>query len=168
VVVNRRLALATGVAATLVFLSAAAMLTVLLSASPARRPVPELVDAPLDVPTSAPTPTQPQVVYQDEVVWVPVAPSDGPPALGPAGPSAPPAAAEPAVPPTSTAPPAYASGAPTSATTVEAPSSVAVTTTTTRPPGVPEDWPSDRPIPPMPSGCRQPQLEDDGTWNCQH
>jgi hypothetical protein len=38
----------------------------------------------------------------------------------------------------------------------------------TYPPGVPADWPSSRPIPPQPSGCVQPQLELDGTWNCQH
>jgi len=40
------------------------------------------------------------------------------------------------------------------------------TTTTTRPPGVPADWPPDKPIPPMPSNCREPQLEDNGLWNC--
>jgi len=40
-------------------------------------------------------------------------------------------------------------------------------TTTTRPRGVPADWPPDKPIPPMPPGCRQPQLEDNGVWNCQ-
>jgi hypothetical protein len=42
------------------------------------------------------------------------------------------------------------------------------TTTTTLPPGVPKDWPADKPIPPMPDGCRDPQLEDNGVWNCQH
>jgi hypothetical protein len=40
-------------------------------------------------------------------------------------------------------------------------------TTTTRPPGVPKDWPPDKPIPPMPPNCHQPQLEDNGVWNCQ-
>lgn len=45
---------------------------------------------------------------------------------------------------------------------------VAPTTTTTRPPGVPLDWPADKPIPPVPDNCRQPQLEDNGVWNCQH
>jgi len=40
-------------------------------------------------------------------------------------------------------------------------------TTTTRPRGVPADWPPDKPIPPMPPNCRQPQLEDNGVWNCQ-
>ena len=37
-----------------------------------------------------------------------------------------------------------------------------------RPPGVPSDWPPDRPIPPMPADCRKPQLEDNGIWNCDH
>jgi hypothetical protein len=40
-------------------------------------------------------------------------------------------------------------------------------TTTTRPRGVPVDWPPNKPIPPMPPNCRQPQLEDNGVWNCQ-
>jgi hypothetical protein len=38
----------------------------------------------------------------------------------------------------------------------------------TYPPGVPASWPSGKPIPPMPSPCVQPQLEDNGVWNCQH
>ncbi len=37
----------------------------------------------------------------------------------------------------------------------------------TYPPGVPASWPSNRPIPPMPSPCVQPKLEDNGVWNCQ-
>jgi hypothetical protein len=40
-------------------------------------------------------------------------------------------------------------------------------TPTTLPPGVPHDWPADKPIPPMPPNCRQPQLELNGVWNCQ-
>src|SRR5205085_9723848 len=40
-------------------------------------------------------------------------------------------------------------------------------TPTTRPPGVPADWPAGKPVPPMPPNCRQPQLEDNGVWNCQ-
>jgi hypothetical protein len=40
-------------------------------------------------------------------------------------------------------------------------------TSTTRPPGVPDDWPAGKPIPPMPANCKQPQLEDNGVWNCQ-
>ena len=47
-------------------------------------------------------------------------------------------------------------------------STTAPTTSTTRPPGVPDDWPDDRPIPPMPEDCEKPQLEDNGTWNCDH
>jgi hypothetical protein len=38
------------------------------------------------------------------------------------------------------------------------------TTTTIR--GVPKDWPAGKPIPPMPPGCQQPQLELNGVWNC--
>ncbi len=40
-------------------------------------------------------------------------------------------------------------------------------TPTTRPRGVPDDWPAGKPIPPMPANCHQPQLEDNGVWNCQ-
>lgn len=36
------------------------------------------------------------------------------------------------------------------------------------PPGVPADWPASQPIPSMPAGCVQPQLELNGQWNCQH
>jgi hypothetical protein len=32
---------------------------------------------------------------------------------------------------------------------------------------IPSDWPADKPIPPIPAGCGQPQLEDNGVWNCQ-
>lgn len=56
-------------------------------------------------------------------------------------------------------------------TTTEAPTTTttaARTTPTTRPAGVPRDWPANKPIPPMPANCRQPQLEDNGRWNCQH
>lgn len=42
------------------------------------------------------------------------------------------------------------------------------TTAAARPEGVPADWPANQPIPPMPAGCVQPQLEDSGVWNCQH
>lgn len=38
----------------------------------------------------------------------------------------------------------------------------------TWPIGVPKDWPPDKPIPPMPPNCGQPQLEDNGVWNCDH
>jgi hypothetical protein len=33
---------------------------------------------------------------------------------------------------------------------------------------VPADWPASKPIPPMPPGCKQGQLEDNGVWNCQN
>lgn len=46
----------------------------------------------------------------------------------------------------------------------------AATTSTTLPPGarIPSDWPADKPIPPIPPGCRKPVLEDNGVWNCDH
>ncbi len=60
---------------------------------------------------------------------------------------------------------------PTPVTTTPAPTSApttTATTTTTWPQGVPHDWPKNKPIPPMPPNCRQPQLEDNGVWNCDH
>ena len=33
-------------------------------------------------------------------------------------------------------------------------------------PAFAQDWPAGKPIPPIPPGCRQPQLEDNGVWNC--
>jgi hypothetical protein len=45
---------------------------------------------------------------------------------------------------------------------------IPTTTPTTWPRGVPRDWPKDKPIPPMPPNCRDPQLEDNGVWNCDH
>jgi hypothetical protein len=69
----------------------------------------------------------------------------------------------PAAPPTTAAPaPAPEQTPPAPATTT-----VPTTTPTTRPPGVPADWPANKPIPPMPPNCHQPQLEDNGVWNCQ-
>jgi hypothetical protein len=88
------------------------------------------------------------------------APVTASPVTTPAAPPAPtPTTAGPT--PTTAGPPALAPGATT--TTTRAP-----TTTTTRPPGVPSDWPANKPIPPMPAGCQQPQLEDNGVWNCDH
>jgi hypothetical protein len=31
---------------------------------------------------------------------------------------------------------------------------------------IPEDWPADKPLPPMPANCAEPHLEDNGVWNC--
>ena len=68
---------------------------------------------------------------------------------------------------TTTSPPRTTSTiAPTApSTTVVQPSP-----TTTWPPGVelPSDWPAGKPYPPIPPGCRQPHLEDNGVWNCEH
>jgi hypothetical protein len=73
--------------------------------------------------------------------------------------------------PTSAAPapaPSPAAPLPVSAAPPPATAPPATTTTTERPDGVPDDWPEDEPIPPMPPGCEKPQLEDDGEWNCDH
>ena len=66
-------------------------------------------------------------------------------------------------PPVTTAAPAAGSTSPAG------PTAAASTPSTTNwpPPGVPRDWPKSNPIPPIPSGCVQPRLEDDGIWNCQ-
>lgn len=58
-------------------------------------------------------------------------------------------------------------------TTTTAPTTTVTTipgAATTLPPGaeVPRDWPVGVPYPPIPSGCRQPHLEDNGMWNCEH
>ncbi len=45
--------------------------------------------------------------------------------------------------------------------------STTATTAAPRPEGVPADWPANKPIPPVPADCVQPQLEDNGIWNCQ-
>lgn len=83
-----------------------------------------------------------------------------PPAITlPTSPTVAPAVATTTVPQATTPPPA------TTSPPTTAPRAV---TTTTRPPGVPADWPADEPIPPMPPDCEQPQLEDDGQWNCDH
>ena len=30
-----------------------------------------------------------------------------------------------------------------------------------------DDWPADKPLPPIPANCQQPHLEDNGVWNCE-
>ena len=64
--------------------------------------------------------------------------------------------------PAKTTPPTLATTPPSPAATVPS----ATTPTTTRPPGVPADWPAGKPIPKMPPNCAQPQLELSGVWNC--
>lgn len=71
----------------------------------------------------------------------------------------------PAPPPATAAPVAPA---PTATTATSTTNPAPVTTVAARPEGVPADWPANKPIPPMPTGCLQPQLEDNGVWNCQH
>jgi len=75
----------------------------------------------------------------------------------------------PAPTPAPTSPPTVAPTTPTTAPRVTTPPTTAPPTGTTLPPGVriPSDWPPGVPIPPIPPGCKQPQLEDNGVWNCQ-
>ena len=108
----------------------------------------------------------------------PAPPAQGgrsPAAASPSVPTAPTAAptitASPVTAPANPPPPSAAvTTATTQPTTTAAPSTTPapVTTTAARPEGVPADWPANKPIPPMPAGCAQPQLEDNGVWNCQH
>jgi hypothetical protein len=78
--------------------------------------------------------------------------------------------------PSTPATPAVRSTPTTTTEPFETPQPIATTTTTTTVPpvttttwprGVPRDWPPGKPIPPMPPNCREPQLEDNGVWNCQ-
>jgi hypothetical protein len=167
---NRKLALAGSLSAAVALVSGAVMVGTLLSASPGHHTTPDLAVASVDTESATVTSLDPVVVYQDEYELVAsgqAAPASGSAApgssqevsgavSGPAsgfaagGSSVVPAVSSPVV----TTPPVTAAPAP-------------ATTTTTRPPGVPSDWPPDKPIPPMPPGCREPQLEDNGVWNCQ-
>ena len=120
----------------------------------------------------------------DQPGATPTVPSDGPvsgtTSPRPTGtlPSAP-SAAQPSPTPTNTPTTAPATNSPSSAvpTTATPPTNAPVTTapattasppTTVRPPGVPADWPANKPIPPLPANCIKPQLEDNGVWNCEH
>lgn len=118
-------------------------------------PAPTTVGA--TTPSTAPGPvviTETRDVF--DTIVVPVAdPGDGTGGPGPAASaSASTRTAKATAPPTTAAPPPS--------------TTIPPTTSTTRPPGVPADWPADKPIPPMPENCQKPQLEDDGTWNCDH
>lgn len=118
---------------------------------------PAAPDAPaaatLDAPSNqgpAPTPAQAAAPAPPPAPLPVPAPAPAPPMTTTVAPKPAPA---PAPAPTTTAP---------RATTTTAP-------TTSLPSGVriPSDWPSGTPIPPIPPGCREPQLEDNGVWNCQ-
>jgi hypothetical protein len=67
-----------------------------------------------------------------------------------------------------TTPTTAAHGVATPPTTAAPTPTTVPSPTTTWPRGVPSDWPKDKPIPPMPPNCREPQLEDNGVWNCDH
>ncbi len=130
----------------------------------------------LSAPTTTASPAsvtpEPVIEYQDVYELVPGSPAtaDRAGSTGGAAPATPDADGSSSPAPASA--PSATSSAPTAPpsqprATTTAPASPA-TTTTTRPPGVPADWPADRPIPPIPPGCQKPQLEDDGVWNCDH
>ena len=117
--------------------------------------------APAPAPKSAPDPTSAPAPAP--------APSAAPaPASAPAPAPAPARAPAPAPAPAPSPTPAPTTPAPkATTTTVPKPTTTIATTSSTLPPGVPRNWPAGKPIPPMPPGCRQPQLEDNGVWNCQ-
>lgn len=164
---NRRLALAASVGSAVALVSGAVMVATVLSASPEDRPTPELASAaPVDTDSVTVTSLDPIVVYQDEYEYVvtggqaavpagPVAQEEPFAASTPQGSGGAAAVAGTAAPKTGPAPTTTAAPAP-------------ATTATTRLAGVPADWPAGKPIPPVPTGCREPQLEDNGVWNCQH
>lgn len=68
---------------------------------------------------------------------------------------------------TTTSPPSTTPPSTPPSTTIRRSTTTTVkSTATTLPKGVPADWPVGKPIPPMPPGCEQPQLELNGVWNC--
>ncbi len=123
----------------------------------------------VDVPTTTTAP-EPVTVVEDVYEFLPSAnPAPQPLAAGDGSPGtsdpipfiAGSAAASPSAPRTP-APPISPTVEPVTTTTA------APVPVTTRPPEVPEDWPAGKPLPPIPPGCREPHLEDNGVWNCQH
>lgn len=161
---NRRLAVAASVSASAVLVAGAVMVGALLSQGPEPIASPDLAGPAVETDSSSVTSVDPIVVYQDEYEYVvtgdapaagPAATDDGDGELAGVAP----------------APAASAAAGPAPVATVTAPTTTtapkAATTTTTWPRGVPRDWPADKPIPPMPANCRDPQLEDNGVWNCQ-
>jgi hypothetical protein len=122
---------------------------------------PSTPDAAVDTPTVPPIPALAPVVPAPARPVPPTPDAEPPPVPTPA--PAPPSAAAPAPAPT---PAPTAVPAPTPAPAPQPPPTVAPAGSPV-PAGVPRDWPANKPIPPMPPGCRQPQLEDNGVWNCQ-
>lgn len=124
-------------------------------------------------PESAPTETTkpaPLVVtkYQSVLDRVVVnVPTSAPPAASPSPATSASSTGGQTTAPNTTVPPGSPTTRAPAPTVAAAPPTTNPAPTTTRPPGVPDDWPAGKPIPPMPPNCRQPQLEDDGEWNCQ-
>jgi hypothetical protein len=163
---NRKLALAASVSASTVLVAGALMVGVLLSQGPEPTPTPDLAMPAVETDSSSVTSLDPVVVYEDqyELVVTGSAPVAAPSATEDGGGGAP------TVPTSVVAAAPAPAPAPAPVATVGSSTTVApkaATTTTTWPTGVPRDWPADKPIPPMPANCRQPQLEDNGVWNCQ-
>lgn len=167
---QRRKALALSVVAALLVTAMGVMAVALVQMSArtegtgAAMP-PDLLSPTSTAPSASP---EPAIEYQDVYdVTGPTGAPTAPGALGAVASDVPGAAGvEPRATPApvasnSVTPPAH----PTPTTTTPPPPTV---TTSTLPPGVPADWPADKPIPPMPPGCRKPQLEDNGVWNCDH
>jgi hypothetical protein len=181
---ERRKALVLSVVATLMVLAMAGMAVSLvrMTLDSDERATPTQVVAAADGdPASASTntegattPLDPVVTYLDVYEVVPGSSASSGPGIGasppgggappPSGSTATPASPSPAVAVSTSPLPAPTTTSPTPAPTTPAPT----TTVEPRPPGVPSDWPTGKPIPPMPVDCREPQLEDNGVWNCQH
>ncbi len=179
---SRPKALLVSAVAALTLISLVVMVGTLLRVSTAENdrattlPVPPSTTqaAPSPVEVGADTPPESVVVYEDVWEVVPGTPAPAGQAPAPTVGSAQDLAVTPgasqAVSPTPAASSAPTVGtvAPPVATSPTTRPPTPTTTVAPRPPGVPADWPADKAIPPIPEGCRQPQLEDDGVWNCQH
>jgi hypothetical protein len=126
--------------------------------SPSAAPAPAAPASPVSVLTTAPA-SGPTVTAAAPATTAPKAPST---TAAPVTTQATPAPATTTA-PTVTSP--VTTQAPTPTTAAPAPTA---STAAPRPEGVPSDWPANKPIPPMPANCRDPQLEDNGVWNCQH
>jgi hypothetical protein len=170
--VQRRIAVALALSGTLVSVSALAaagslgLFDGLLGGDTSAvyaPPVPLAVGAPTTT-TSAPAPVpeagEPLIVTLPRYVEQPAETTSAT--------AAPPRVADQAAPPTTLPPPPVAAPPPATTTTAAPPAPEPKTATAPPDAAVPEGWPAGEPVPPMPEGCREPHLEDDGTWNCQH
>lgn len=126
--------------------------------------------APAAASGAAPRASAP-VAASPDLVAAPAAQPDTLAAAAPDTVSAPAAPSpEAAAPPPEPSPsPAAATTAPQATTPLPKPTpTTTAPSSSTLPRGakIPKDWPAGRPIPPIPPGCKEPQLEDNGVWNC--